>query len=444
MQKDKKGKERFAGNRGQPTWSSKAEQRAFESLLFTYNQAHIETTGKYPLLKLSVDSKLLRLLRSKTDSVNLGALKDQKDQDDTWYHAWYHTSANNEAAKAGKLEIERILQRRCVNGNENTYEISWRNTQTEGGGVKERKPTWHSNTEIYRWIAKAESPVNTKDPSTICNEYDIRADNVIRHYLNCRNKYSKSAFLNAVEFSKTEIMQQFLDRKTWAFDDYLKRSLALSENAANVSAIMFGVNTGNIELVKILLDNGAIPENEASWGENAFHWSSKSLMPEQPAILKLMLERTSARFKQDANKVAAQNAINPDKQNNNAGGSILSLLNPGLKVPSLWNRNYLMLAANTGNADTGVVDVLLGFGANPWNNGKEYFKDKNFKSAADYAFEANYFDIAFKLDEQATLNKLRDLFIVQCEATFKIKYISSTSPALGAYLYVCICLWIAC
>jgi len=417
------------GNRGKPTWSSKAEQRAFEGLLFTYNQATIEERGKYPLLKLSVDDS--KLSRSKTDSANLATKNDQDD-----------TSANNEAAKAGELEIERILQRRCGNGNENSYEISWRITQTEGEGVKERKPTWHSNTEIYQWKAKEKSPVNDKDPSTICNDYDIRVDNVIRHFLNCRNKYTKSAFLNAVEFSKTKIMQQFLDHKTWASDDYLKRSLALSENSSNISAIMYGVNTGNIKLVKILLDNGALPENKAVWKENAFHWSSKSLLPEQPKILKLMLERTIARFKQDANKVAAQNAINLDKQNN-AGGSILSLLNPeqGPQVPTLETRNCLMLAAKAGNAFT--VDVLVDFGANPWNNGKEYFKDPNFKSAADYAFEANYFDIAFKLDKQATLNKLRDLFRVKCEATFKIKYISSTSP-LGSYLYVCIRLWVAC
>jgi len=98
--------------------------------------------------------------------------------------------------------------------------------------------------------------------------------------------------------------------------------------------------------------------------------------------------------------------------------------------------NCLMIAANAGSI--GNVKVLLDFGADSFNNGKETFHDESFVSAAKYAFEANFYELAYLLDPEETLVKLRENFRDKCEANFHIKYLNSTFPALGSCLCVLI------
>jgi len=308
---------------------------------------------------------------------------------------------NSEDAKNGKLEIDQIIQRRYGKGEEgSTFEISWRD--------ETRRPSWHSRDEIDSWGETAKQK---------CVAYCEKTDEIIRHFLNCRNKYSKSAFLNAVEFSKVRITAMFLNRKPWCTDKYLKKSLACSESNKKISAIMFGVSTGNVEVIQQLLDNDARPQDETGWGDNAFKWSSKNVLETQSEILHLMLSTLKKRF---AGAVSSTERYN----------SIDSLLNSykGQKAPSVAN-NCLMIAACAGNIAN--VKVLTEYGADEFNNGKETFHDENFKSAAHHAFEANHYGIAYLLDEDGTLEKLREQFRIRCEANFHIKYRISTSPALG-------------
>jgi len=324
---------------------------------------------------------------------------------------------NSEDAKNGKLEIDQIIQRRYGKGEEgSTFEISWRD--------ETRRPSWHSRDEIDSWGETAKQK---------CVAYCEKTDEIIRHFLNCRNKYSKSAFLNAVEFSKVRITAMFLNRKPWCTDKYLKKSLACSESNKKISAIMFGVSTGNVEVIQQLLDNDARPQDETGWGDNAFKWSSKNVLETQSEILHLMLSTLKKRF---AGAVSSTERYN----------SIDSLLNSykGQKAPSVAN-NCLMIAACAGNIAN--VKVLTEYGADEFNNGKETFHDENFKSAAHHAFEANHYEIAYLLDEAGTLEKLREQFRIRCEANFHIKYLNSTSPALGKrsfLFYVLISLSVCC
>ena len=83
-----------------------------------------------------------------------------------------------------------------------------------------------------------------------------------------------------------------------------------------------------------------------------------------------------------------------------------------------------MRAAKTGNIEN--VKILLKYGADSFNNGKDTFHDESFKTAADHAFEAKYFEIAFLLNPDETLHKLRKEFRLKCEADVRIRYEGNT------------------
>ena len=95
-----------------------------------------------------------------------------------------------EQAKNGTEKIHAVIGRRTVDDREE-YCLSWSNEKVIF--------TWNTRVTICQWAAA--------NGEKLVNDYDNVADQIIRLFLNQRNKYGKSAYISACEFGKTEIAE---------------------------------------------------------------------------------------------------------------------------------------------------------------------------------------------------------------------------------------------
>ena len=83
----------------------------------------------------------------------------------------------------------------------------------------------------------------------LIESFDSDADDIVRVYLNSRNKYGKSAFISMCEFGKLDIIKLVLDAcdSKWATKvdskAYMKEALVYSSNGVGATCLHFAVKT---------------------------------------------------------------------------------------------------------------------------------------------------------------------------------------------------------
>ena len=287
----------------------------------------------------------------------------------------------------GKLKVKKILQR-SVNDSGMEYKVCWDDKTTIS--------TWHQKKTLLSKGSELEDMLSM---------YDARCDGIIRLYLNQPNKYRKSSFMSACEFGKSSIVSRLLEVKEWQNDDDIKYSLVNTYRDDGISAFMYATASGNIELIQTMINHGADLLKESTWKDTALFWSVKDKFPDSPKIVKLLLDALSEKYSSDP--LILRGILNSSRGAQN--------------MPTVKN-NCLMLAANMGNLD--ICKLLITYGAEKFLDGKTSFNAAIFNTAADYAFLSKFYEVAFFLDQNGTLFRLRNSFRRRCEANTRVRFLA--------------------
>ena len=128
-----------------------------------------------------------------------------------------------ESAIKGEEKVDELIGRRTV-GEREEYLVSWTNIEVVC--------TWNTRTTISAWTS-----ANGK---RLVEEYDNKADQLIRLFLNQRNAYGKSGFISACEFGKSEI-GKYMASQRWnckaSEDKYMKFKLSESRNLFGITCL---------------------------------------------------------------------------------------------------------------------------------------------------------------------------------------------------------------
>jgi ankyrin repeat protein len=323
-----------------------------------------------------------------------------------------------------ELKISKIVKRRHPTGPDlPEYEVLWTD--------KELLPTKHTRDEIK----KAQTTEPDRNGDALCEEFDAEADESIRHYLNYRNMYGKSPWITTCEFGKLEIATYILLHEAWKKDKYIDKELVCSGNGAKISVLMYAVGTGILAMVKLLVENGADVQSKAVFGDSAVHWGVEKKFDDSDEIVALLLDSVRnleyRKFSDQQHREGVKDGTDDqtiDRINHSrkekAQHAVMSLLN-GRKnteeVPDSTT-NPLMRAASHGNLE--IVKLLVENGADKYLQGRDIFASSRFKSAAEYALEKNYYDVALYLEPELTKSKLEAQFNKRCKASARFKYLN--------------------
>lgn len=302
-----------------------------------------------------------------------------------------------EAAAAGETgaHVQAIIGRRNTTTTKE-YLVSWMDEMIIS--------TWHTSSSILGW--------KSIDGENIVQAYDEYADQIIRLLFNLRNTYGKSAFMQACEFGKTEIVDYMTKYENWNTDAdlYIQGRLCESGNSINQSCLHYGVRTSKLELVKMLVekssDRAAIIKARNMGGDTPLLWLSEVTTEESVVIADYLLN------------VLAEEQEDVPRLLNQLGHDTSTA---EIITPNAIN-NTLMRAAKAGNL--GMVQLLLQFGADTFVNHSEYRHKSTFKTAAQYAYDAKFYDVAHHLEPETTTVRLEEEFTRRCKTTARVVYLS--------------------
>jgi ankyrin repeat protein len=297
------------------------------------------------------------------------------------------------ASDKDKAKVSGLIGRRQTSLSDDEYLVSWDD--------KDVICSWHRRSTIERWTSqKGEKMVD---------DYDAKADQIVRLIFNQRNKYGKSAFISACEFAKADILSFMMSERWIGKDDYMQFPLVESKNPADVTCLHYAVKTSDLGLVKSLVqarNSDKMLSAATAWGDTPLLWLSECLTPESIDIARFLLKELEA----------CEPGMAMRTLNHSATGGTHAMNT----LPNATN-NCLMRAAKAGNYD--MIKLFLDHGADTFVN-SEYVHKSTFKTAAQYAYEAKYFDVANLLDPAQTSTRLTDEFQRRCHTTSEVIYLS--------------------
>ncbi len=312
----------------------------------------------------------------------------------------------NGAIRGDKRELRMlplsIISRECTAASRK-YHVSWPDENI--------LTTCHTAAEMFEWTH--EGKYVGKD---LIERFDSIANDIVRVYLNSRNKYGKSPFISMCEFGKFDIFKLVLDAcdGEWAtaIDSrgYMKEALVYSSNGLGATSLHFAVKTQRYDLVNALLskvkDKFSIEEcarmisTPTRTGDTPLHWLAEMADEESIRIVHLLLDTLEK-----------------------AGRSVEDVLNhiePN-STPNSTN-NYLMRAAKAGNME--LCKVLLAKNADKFEGGVELFETDDFKTAAEFAFESKFFDLSYYLNKNLGMKAILSEFLLRCHTNVRFEYLS--------------------
>ena len=301
-----------------------------------------------------------------------------------------------------------IISRECTAASKK-YHVAWADPSV--------LMTSHHESEILKWQFNSK-PIGKK----LISDFDDKADDIVRLYINARNKYGKSAFISMCEFGKIDILKLVMESCAgkWVTvgDSYgcMRETVLYSTNGIGASCLHFAVKTQNYNLVRYLLDKCQAPNkmirNEVKFGDakgdTPLHWLMEMTDDTSIEVGKLLLQTLH-----DCGE-SVEDVINEVKPNTYPNSS----------------NNYLMRAAKAGNLD--LVKVLLEAGAEKFEDGAELFDTEDFMTAAEYAYESKFFDICYLLNKEMGTRNVAEGFLLRCHTNVRFEYLSDVDRLCDA------------
>ena len=160
-----------------------------------------------PLIKSGNDLKLSNLWFTKeelsrwpSESASVARRKIEEfheKEDSRVIYAKIEDGAKSDAKRELVLMPMSIISRECTSASRK-YQVTW----TDESIIS----TLHTSTEMHSWTYRGDE-VGIK----LIESFDSNANDVIRVYLNSRNRYGKSAFISMCEFGKLDILKLVLN-----------------------------------------------------------------------------------------------------------------------------------------------------------------------------------------------------------------------------------------
>lgn len=339
-----------------------------------------------------------------------------------------------------KCKPQGIISRECRKGA-TKYKVAWDDESLFA--------TWHDEHTIVGW-QHPDTPDIGRD---LVNKFNGQGDNLIRIFLNSRNQYGKSPFISTLEFDRPEILQYLINARhtdsnpsPWLLqrDDYfldtedghhtkpvslMKYNLLESRNGVGVTTLHYCIQRSNA-LVKLFLncylepidtmmasghattamedqcrelitDIVALCQTRGPGGDTPLSWVCGVGTETGRQNAELFLDVLDRHDSREVASTSAQSYLNRHSESKSM-------------LPNAEN-NYLMRAAKAGNLP--LCQLFIERGANN-------APSPQYKSAAEYAFEAKYYDVGYFLDKELLRKRLSFEFVRRVYASVQVEFLS--------------------
>jgi hypothetical protein len=325
-----------------------------------------------------------------------------------------------------------IISRQCKGVTK--YKVAWEDRSIFA--------TWHDEDTITAWNYDGDDGEKTSYKSLI-EEFNWQGDNIIRVLLNSRNIYGKSAFISCLEFDRPEILEYliharhtddnpspWLQKKDNHFKtepvSLMKYNLLESRNGRGATTLHFAIKHNNA-LVKLLMGCYLGPVESLK--------KKGSMTPEtQQKVENLMRAAVTLINARDStgstplswvcgvstdsgydNALLLLDTLDKDDASGGAQAYLNHSVNESKSVLPNADSNYLMRAAKAGNLRLCKLFI---------NRKASNAPNPLYKSAAEYAFEAKYYDVGYFLDKELLKRRLSFEFVSRVYANVQVEYLS--------------------